>query len=173
MLTYRLATPEDITSIVTLVELAYRGESSRLGWTTEADFIDGQRTDKEEVSELLGKEHHVMMLCEEHGQLVATVQLNQSSKHAYLGMFAVDPLKQSKGLGLALLKEAETFVQEKWSSNALCMSVISIREELIAWYCRHGYVKTEKMSEFPYHEPRYGIPNRDDLVLVSLEKKFI
>ena len=88
-------------------------------------------------------------------------------------MFAVDPVKQGKGVGLAVLKQAERFVQDGWNSAALCMSVISIREELINWYFRHGYQKTGKTSLFPYGEPRFGIPNRDDLLLETLEKIFV
>lgn len=172
MRTYRLASHLDIENIVVLVESAYRGDSSRLGWTTEADFIDGQRTDKQEIIEILENTNNVLILCEDNGELLASVQLNKSSDHAYLGMFAVDPAKQGSGIGLALLKQAERFVQKEWNSLALRMSVISIREELIAWYSRHGYLKTGKITRFPYGEPRYGIPNRDDLILERMEKKF-
>ncbi|MCW2670206.1 MAG: alpha/beta hydrolase fold, partial [Frankiales bacterium] len=41
----RRAKPGDVDDVVSLVESAYRGESSRVGWTTEADLLDGQRTD--------------------------------------------------------------------------------------------------------------------------------
>lgn len=172
MLTYREATTNDIENIVRLVESAYRGDSSRQGWTTEADFIDGQRTDRQEVSGILEKPNHAFLLCEDSDKLVATTQLNKLSNNAYLGMFAVDPLQQSNGIGLSLLKQAEQYVQATWGSQALMMSVISIRVELIAWYNRHGYKKTGKVSLFPYAEPRYGIPNRDDLVLETLKRSF-
>lgn len=173
MFTYRVATIDDIENIVRLVESAYRGDSSRHGWTTEADFIDGQRTDREEVLSLLEKPNHAFLLCEEGDQLVATTQLNKTPDKAYLGMFAVDPLKQGGGIGLSLLKQAEKYVQDRWGSRSLQMSVISIRTELIDWYMRHGYKKTGVVSFFPYGEPRYGIPNRDDLVLEMLEKKLV
>ena len=35
----------DIEEIAALVNSAYRGESSRMGWTTEADLLSGQRVD--------------------------------------------------------------------------------------------------------------------------------
>ena len=41
----RPATPADVPALVALVNSAYRGESSRAGWTTEADLLDGQRVD--------------------------------------------------------------------------------------------------------------------------------
>ena len=43
-LAYRAATAADIDAVVALVESAYRGDASRQGWTTEADFLDGRRT---------------------------------------------------------------------------------------------------------------------------------
>ena len=39
------ATDDDLPAIAALVNSAYRGETSRQGWTTEADYLDGQRTD--------------------------------------------------------------------------------------------------------------------------------
>ena len=173
MLTYRQGLSADIDKIVTLVDSAYRGDSSRAGWTTEADFIDGQRTERQEIIEILERPASTILLCEEDEQLVATVQLNKSGEHAYLGMFAVDPLRQATGLGLKLLNQAESFVQAEWNSECMRMVVISIREELINWYQRHGYCKTGKTKPFPYGEARFGLPKRDDLVLEVLEKQFI
>ena len=177
MLNFRLAEQADITDIVALVESAYRGDQSKKGWTTEADFIDGQRTDQEEVRDLMTKPDSFFLLCEsqildqDQNKLLASVQLNKSADKAYLGMFAVDPLKQGEGIGLALLKQAEHFVQNQWHSKALQMTVISIRQELINWYLRHDYIRTGQLKSFPYEEPRFGKPKRDDLVLEVLEKK--
>ncbi|KAK4147289.1 acyl-CoA N-acyltransferase [Dichotomopilus funicola] len=42
-LTIRRATPADLPALHKLVESAYRGDSSRLGWTTETDMLGGQR----------------------------------------------------------------------------------------------------------------------------------
>ena len=173
MLTYRQGLNADIDKIVTLVDSAYRGDSSRAGWTTEADFIDGQRTERQEIIDILARPASTILLCEDDGQLVATVQLNKSGDGAYLGMFAVDPQRQATGLGIKLLDQAESFVQEEWSSECMRMLVISIRKELISWYQRHGYNKTGKTKPFPYGETRFGIPKRDDLVLEILEKRFI
>jgi hypothetical protein len=36
---------DDVDSLVKLVNGAYRGEGSKKGWTTEADLLDGVRTD--------------------------------------------------------------------------------------------------------------------------------
>ncbi len=50
------------------------------------------------------------------------------------------------------------------------MTVIQLRDRLIAWYERRGYRRTGKTLPFPYGDDRFGIPNRDDLHFVVLEK---
>jgi len=172
MLTYRLASKADIENIVTLVESAYRGESSRQGWTTEADFIKGQRTDYDEVATLMNASNNAFLLCESGGRLLASVHLCKLGNKACLGMFAVEPSGQGQGTGKALLLQAEHYAVRQWHCVAMLMTVISIRSELIHWYLRQGYMKTGKFKAFPYEEPRYGIPLRHDLVLETLEKKF-
>ena len=52
------------------------------------------------------------------------------------------------------------------------MSVIDARNELIAWYERRGYRRTGEYKPFPYGDPRFGIPKRDDLRFEWLVKKF-
>ena len=44
------------------------------------------------------------------------------------------------------------------------------RGELIAWYERRGYSRTGEERPFPAHDPRFGLPKRDDLAFVVLEK---
>ncbi len=39
------AIKEDVRFLNILVNSAYRGEFSKRGWTTEADFLDGLRND--------------------------------------------------------------------------------------------------------------------------------
>lgn len=168
---FRLATKNDITAIIELVESAYRGKHSLNGWTTESSFIDGQRTDAEEVSGLILKANSILLLCHDNNTLVATIQLEKNSNKAYLGMFAVDPMKQGKGIGYSLLVEAEKYVKNQWGCQVLQMTVITIRSELIDWYLRHGYIRTGIFKPFPYEEPRYGLPKRRDLELEILEKQ--
>jgi len=168
---FRLADQNDINDIVALVELAYRGEKSKQGWTTEAEFIDGQRTDFDEVSQLMQKTDSVFILCYQQQELVASVQISKSTDYCYLGMFAVNPQRQSSGIGGLLLEQAEHHARQQWTCHLMRMVVISIRQELIDWYRRKGYQPTGKTKPFPYHEPRFGLPKRDDLTLEIYEKK--
>jgi hypothetical protein len=50
---FRDATLSDVADLVALIESAYRGEVSRAGWTTEADLLDGQRTDEREMAQIV------------------------------------------------------------------------------------------------------------------------
>jgi hypothetical protein len=50
------------------------------------------------------------------------------------------------------------------------MSIVNVREALIAWYLRRDYHKTGEAHLFPYGDDRFGTPLRDDLSFVLLEK---
>jgi hypothetical protein len=50
------------------------------------------------------------------------------------------------------------------------MTVITIRDTLIAWYERRGYARTGELLPFPYGDQRFGLPQRDDLRFEVLEK---
>ena len=170
---FREAVPEDIERIVKLVESAYRGDSSRQGWTTEADLLGGQRTDQEEIAELLSDDSSKILLAIDQLDIKACVnlkKLKQASSCSYLGMFAVNPAEQGKGIGKQLLHFSEDFVRNNWHCEKIEMTVIRQRPELIAWYEKHGYYKTGEQREFPYGDERFGLPKRDDLVMVVLEK---
>jgi len=168
--TFRLATPADIGAIVALVESAYRGDVSRKGWTTEADLLDGQRTDPISVAELLAKPGCCILLGECGPELVACANLERRGVVAYFGMFSVRPDAQGTGLGRAMLAEDERIAKSDWKCTEMQMTVISVRDELIAWYERRGYRRTGIYSPFPYGDERFGIPKRDDLRFELLVK---
>ena len=168
---FRTATEADVPALVALVESAYRGEASRGGWTTEADLLDGQRTDPEGVTEVIRGENSRMVAVEADGELVACCQLERREGHAYFGMFAVRPGLQGGGLGKAVLAEAERLVRDEWGAGELHMTVITAREDLIAWYERRGYRRTGELSPFPYGDERFGLPRRADLEFELLVKK--
>ncbi|MYU13712.1 GNAT family N-acetyltransferase [Streptomyces sp. SID8361] len=169
-LTFRPAAEADVAGLVELIESAYRGDASRAGWTTEADILDGQRTDPEGVAAVVRGEGSRMMIVERDGELVACCQLEHRDDHAYFGMFAVRPTLQGGGLGKVILSEAERFARAEWGVTEMRMTVISAREELIAWYERRGYARTGRMTPFPYGDERFGLPRRADLEFELLIK---
>ena len=162
----RRASSRDVDGIVELVESAYRGESSREGWTTEADLLDGQRTDRREVESFL--EH--IVVAEDEGALVGCCTVFPRDDHAYFGMFAVRPGAQGSGVGSRLLARAEELATEQ-GLGYLEMTVISRREELIAYYLRRGYKDTGERRPFPYGDTRFGVPKRTDLEFTVLAKQ--
>lgn len=170
MPTFRRATLDDLRDLHALVESAYRGEASRAGWTTEADFLDGQRTDLEELEALVVGPSTRILLAHEGEALVGCVLLREEPGCAYLGMLSVRPTLQSSGLGRALLQEAERVARDELDRPEMRMRVISLRDALIAWYQRRGYALSGDREPFPYDEPRAGRPKRDDLEFVVMRK---
>ncbi|TLQ47324.1 GNAT family N-acetyltransferase [Streptomyces marianii] len=169
-LSFRDATDADVPALVELIESAYRGDSSRAGWTTEADILDGQRTDPEGVRQVIGASGSRLLVVRRDDELVACCQLEHRGDAAYFGMFAVRPGLQGGGLGRLVIAEAERLVSETWGVTEMHMTVISVREELIAWYERRGYRRTGRMTPFPYGDERFGVPRRDDLQFELLVK---
>ncbi|NEE10401.1 GNAT family N-acetyltransferase [Streptomyces sp. SID7499] len=170
-LTFRDATDADVGELVALIESAYRGDDSRAGWTTEADILEGQRTDPEGVLEVIKSPDSRLMAVEREGRIVACCQLEHQGDHAYFGMFAVSPLLQGAGLGKVIIAEAERQARAAWGVREMQMTVISVRDDLIAWYERRGYRRTGRMTPFPYGDERFGVPQREDLQFELLVKE--
>jgi len=168
---FRVATAADIDAIVALVESAYRGDASRVGWTTEADFLDGRRTGADDVVACLDRERSRILLVERDGLLLACAHVADEDGAGYFGMFSVRPDQQGGGIGKHVLAEAERIAREEWRLPAMRMTVIDIRDELIAFYERRGYHRTGIMKPFPYGDARFGLPTRDDLRFEILEKE--
>jgi ribosomal protein S18 acetylase RimI-like enzyme len=170
-LTTRPATIGDAPALVALVNSAYRGESSKAGWTTEADLLDGQRIDVEALTETIATPGNVILLYVQDQAPVACVHLERTGEDCYLGMLTVRPTTQGLGLGGKLLEVAERWAIEHWSSRKMHMAVIEQRIELIAWYERHGYRRTGERKPFPYGDERFGLPRRGDLAFEVLCKR--
>jgi ribosomal protein S18 acetylase RimI-like enzyme len=178
---FRTATSQDVQAVVELVESAYRGEKSRAGWTTEAELLGGQRTDAQEVEALVIEPAATLRLAFEPAVsklgaseladgLIGCVLVRSEGEHAHVGMFAVRPTLQARGLGRALLAEAERIARERGALRVR-MTVIEQRTELLEWYARRGYLPTGQTEPFPYGNPRFGLPKREDLRFLVLEKE--
>jgi GNAT superfamily N-acetyltransferase len=189
-LAVRRGHPDEATALSALVNSAYRGESSKAGWTTEADLLGGQRTDPAGLAEILrshpngnrddsqtnghANDHtkdQVILVHTDAVGLACCVHLQRLPDHrAYLGMLTVRPVGQARGLGRALLAAAEQWAAREWDTRDMQMTVIAQRAELIAWYERRGYARTGETRSFPYDDVRFGLPQRDDLYFAVLAK---
>ncbi len=169
-----IAQDADLVSIAALVNSAFRGESSRAGWTTEADLVGGQRTDPQLLRTDLASHPGAVLLTmrdEPDGTLLGSVWLEPKSAEVwYLGMLTVRPDQQARGLGRRMLHEAERYAVAR-GARRMRMTVITVREALIEWYERRGYARKGELLPFPYGNDRFGLPQRDDLQFEALEKK--
>jgi ribosomal protein S18 acetylase RimI-like enzyme len=162
------ATLSDIPALNALVNSAYRGDSSRKGWTTEAELLDGTRTDEDAIKSFFEEPESTILKYVHEGKIVGCVRLEKHGSQLYLGMFAVDPLVQNKGIGRKILKGAEDEAR-KQNCKSIDMTVISEREELIAWYKRNGYEQVGGKIPMVFDNPSGGIPKKD-LYFITLEK---
>ena len=163
------ALESDIPALNMLVNSAYRGESSKAGWTTEADLLGGIRTDEAGLKALMQAPGAFILKYFENDSILGCVYLKEEDHKLYLGMLTVAPTLQNKGIGKMLLAAAEEEAHKR-NCTAIFMSVISIRTELIHWYKKHGYYDTGITKPFPANDPSFGIP-KQPLVFIVLEKK--
>lgn len=174
-LKFRSATLADTNALIALVESAYRGDVSKQGWTTEADMLDGRRTGADDIEDCITRPDSRILMAERatqdgSGELLACAHIAIEDGAGYFGLFSVRPNLQGGGIGKAMITEAERVVREEWQLPTMRMTVIDIREELIAFYERRGYRRTGIKKPFPYGDERFGIPKRDDLRFEVLEK---
>jgi len=163
------ATLKDIPDLIKLINGAYRGDRSKQGWTTEADLLDGVRTDSENLAEMINKDDAVILQSfNENNILQACVYLEKKQHIMYLGMLTVSPLEQSKGIGKQLLCEAEKYAEQQMC-NIVEMTVISLRKELIAWYEKRGYNNTGETKPFP-NDIKFGVP-KQPLEFIIMQKE--
>ena len=171
------ATGDDLAAIVALVNSAYRGKAARAAWTHEADLLDGQRTDAQSLADELSAPDPstILLLRDAPGAaILACVMLQRyrdgdDALQCHLAMLTVSPASQARGLGRHMLK-----ISEDWARDAGCrvlrMTVISSRFELVAWYERRGFRRTGETKPFPYGDTQFGLPRRDDLEFLVMEK---
>ena len=162
------ATLKDVPELNVLVNSAYRGESSKKGWTTEAHLLDGLRIDEETLySYFDDPDISLLKNTDENGRITGCVYLEKRWPQLYIGMFSVSPLLQGGGIGRNLLLAAESYAKQS-NCNTLTITVISTRYELISWYERRGFKATGEIQPF-HHGTKFGIP-KSPIQLIVMEK---
>src|SRR5215216_5143441 len=137
----RIATRADAPKIVAVINAAFR--------IAEEFFIDGNRIRQAEVEEMLTK--GVFLLAEADNKLNGCVYVELRGERSYLGLLSVDPSCQQTGLGSLLMFEAEKYCRER-GSHGMDILIVSLREELPAFYKKRGYVESGT-SPFPPDVP--------------------
>jgi predicted N-acetyltransferase YhbS len=161
------ATADDLPQIVDLMNRAFRGQQ---GWATENGYLVGDRIRLEDLTSDHARPELDMLVWREDGRLLGCVSLEPVGEGAwFLSMLTVEPDIQDQQLGRRLLEASETRVRAA-GGKRIRMTVIWLRESLIAWYARRGYWPTGETKPFPYGDDRWGTPTRDDLHFVVLKK---
>ena len=164
-----IANMEECNAILHLLNNAYRGETSKKGWTTEANLIAGNfRTNEQSLLQTLLQEGSVFLIYKTQDKITGCVNLQQHGNKIYLGMFAVEPTLQAAGIGKKILLAAEEYAASI-NCNFIYMTVIAARIELIAWYIRHGYYDTGERK--PFIEDAITGKHLQQLEFIVLEKK--
>ena len=167
------ATEADYPEIIDLINVAFRATGPSASWNVEAGVIEGQRMNDSLLREDLAAKptaHLLVYRDPADKSVLGSVWLDPGDDGIwYLGLLTIKPALQKQKLGRTLLAAAEDFAKER-GAHCIRLTVVHVRDTLIAWYERRGYRLTGETKPFPYDDKRFGTPLRDDLHFVVLEK---
>jgi GNAT superfamily N-acetyltransferase len=126
----RSAAPDDVSAIVTLVNSAFE---------VERFFKDGDRTNADQVKQMMAE--GTFLLLSDGDSLLACVYVTLNGERAYIGLLAVEPAGQKKGIGKRMMREAESYARAAGSKFA-DLRTVDLRTELLPIYRSLGYVET-------------------------------
>jgi len=163
---FELAHADNSQAIANLINKAYRGN---IGWTREENLVSGNRISSKQVGDIILNENSYLFMIKDMNSIIACICIEKNDNIAQLGLFAVNPSIQNKGLGNKIINLAEEFIKKKLNISTIEIIVLSERKELISYYERRGYKKTNIIKEYPKNL-NVGTPKRDDLKIEYLEK---
>ena len=149
---------EDFPALVVLINQAYRGDGITTGWTTESHLLKGSsRTDLNALTELNNIPGTCLLKCSmSDGTIIGFVCLQKEQFTIHLGMLSVSIHHQGVGIGKLLIDASKNYARMQ-GCDTITIEVISVRDELIAWYERHGFIRTGETLPFPT-DNRFGTP---------------
>ena len=144
-LAFRLATAADAERIISVVNAAFSIE----------DFLEGTRTDEARLAAMMEKGE--MLLAEDSaGKLVGAIYYELRGKRGYLGMLAVDPSEQGRGLSRKIVNEAEDRLRAGGCEDVEII-VLNMRPDLLPRYRRFGFVETGTTQFTPSRTLKPGV----------------
>jgi len=135
----RIATLEDAQTLAEIINRAF---------VVEAFFKIGDRTSADDVTSLM-RAGGSFLIAEDDGKAIGCVFVKTKGTTGYFGMLSVDPQQQGKGLGRLLIDASEGRLREL-GCRQVEIEVVNLREDLLPFYERFGYTKTE---ERPFTSP--------------------
>ena len=155
---FRLAELHDIAGLVKMINSAYRDQHQN-SWTNESELVDGDRIDHAQLESLIQQHnqksfHSLLLVAEIHHQMqdviIGCIAIESHQQDVEIGTFCIAPDWQNLGYGAQVLNAAETYaVKMKPDLKQLVMWVLDARSELIEFYTRHGYAKTDVVADYP------------------------
>lgn len=139
----RVAGEADVIELVRLINSAYR---------VEEFFVSGERTSAAQVRERLARTSAGFLVVDDaidSTRLAACVWVERRGDRGYFGMLAVDPDRQGRGIGRALVAAAEQQCRDA-GCRFLDISVVNLRSELPAFYRQFGFAP---YGTAPFHDP--------------------
>ena len=133
------ATGADAPRLVALINRAF---------AVERFFMTRDRTTLEQVRGLLGTGTFLTVAAGGE-DLAACVYIERRGDRAYVGMLAVDPSQQGRGLGRLMMDAAERRAADL-GCRGVDIRVVNLREELPPFYRARGYVER---GEEPFVDP--------------------
>jgi len=143
----RIATADDAPALLALINGAF---------SVEKFFVDRERTTREELDSYFGR-GTFFLLDGNDGSLAASQYFEWRGDRAYVGMLAVHPDLQGRGIGRQMMAAAEEHAREL-GCRGVDIRVVNLREELPPFYRSLGYVETGRSEPVdapgaskPYH----------------------
>jgi GNAT superfamily N-acetyltransferase len=158
---------ENITVITKLINSAYRGDDTGMGWTSESEYMEGLRATEADMERLFDRPDSDNFQCiDQTGEIVGFVSLERRPDYVYLGLLSVLPKTQAGGVGKRILNFADGYARAA-GRRAILITVVNVRAELIAWYERRGYRATGKSVPFPDKAGKPKVP----VCLIEMRKE--
>ena len=125
---YRLATAADAARLIPMINAAFSIE----------EFLEGTRTDETRPAEAMAK-GSILLAEDEAGNLLGSVYFELRSQRGYLGLLAIDPAHQGRGLSRRIVEAAEDHLRAA-GCDEIEIIVLNMRPDLLPIYRRFGFV---------------------------------
>jgi GNAT superfamily N-acetyltransferase len=147
-LTIRTAATDDVSRIVALLNAAF---------AMEREFVDRDRTSAAEIAHYQASGTFLVVDADD-GTLASCMYLEQRADRLYLGMLAVNPSQQGRGLGKQMIGAAERHAASL-GCRALDIRIVDRRTELPPFYRALGFVDngTEPLDDPLLTKPAHFI----------------
>jgi ribosomal protein S18 acetylase RimI-like enzyme len=163
---FAYATLADVPALAVLIERAYRGPEAAKGWTNESMLLSGPRSSPAEIEGLLREPDSRFVTASADGKMIGCALIKKDGAGAYFGMFAIDPDLQGGGLGKLFITRCEAAAKDLWGATYLWLTVINLRDKLIGWYERRGFVQTGEHKPFPFDTATGALRTDFDLTIL-------